>query len=242
MERKVIVLMTLRIGPDRVGPFGSLLSVVHGLKVLVQEAFSPPGVDRIVFTLAPIVVFMSTVMALLVIPFAPGLFGQDFNIGLLYFFAIGGLTVVGLLMGGWASFNKYSLLGGLRSAAQIVSYEIPLTLSVVGLVILAGTMSLNQIVQQQGVYVDATGSHGSGWFLDWYVFRQPLAFLIFAIAATAEANRTPFDLTEADSEIVAGFATEYSGMRFGSFVFAESIGVFIISAPPLVLFLRGCHA
>src|SRR5438034_9362120 len=149
MEMKVIALMNLRIGPDRVGPFGSLLSVVHGLKVLMKEDFSPTGVDRIVFTLAPIVVFMSTVMALLVIPFAPGLFGQDFNIGLLYFFAIGGMTVVGLLMAGWSSFNKYSLLGGLRSAAQAVSYEIPLTLSVVGLLILAGTMSLNQLVMNQ---------------------------------------------------------------------------------------------
>ena len=158
-------------------------------------------------------------MTLLVIPFAPGLFGQDINIALLYFFAVGGMTVVGLLMGGWSSFNKYSLLGGLRSAAQIVSYEIPLTLSVVGLIILAGTMSLNQIVQQQ-----------AGWFTDWYVFRQPLGFLIFFIAATAEANRTPFDLTEADSEIVAGFATEYSGMRFGFFFFAEYINVFIVSA------------
>jgi NADH-quinone oxidoreductase subunit H len=168
-----------------------------------------------------------------VIPFAPGLFGQDMNLALLYFFAIGGMTVVGLLMGGWASFNKYSLLGGLRSAAQIVSYEIPLTLSVVGLVILAGTMSLNQIVQQQGV---------SGWFTDWYAVRQPLGFLIFAIAATAEANRTPFDLTEADSEIVAGFATEYSGMRFGFFFFAEYIGVFIVSALTTVLFLGGWNA
>jgi NADH-quinone oxidoreductase subunit H len=136
-------------------------------------------------------------------------------------------------MGGWASFNKYSLLGGLRSAAQIVSYEIPLTLSVVGLVILAGTMSLNSIVEQQST---------SGWFTDWYVFRQPLGFLIFAIAATAEANRTPFDLTEADSEIVAGFATEYSGMRFGFFFFAEYIGVFVISALTVVLFLGGWNA
>jgi NADH-quinone oxidoreductase subunit H len=143
------------------------------------------------------------------------------------------MTVVGLLMGGWASFNKYSLLGGIRSAAQIVSYEIPLTLSVVGLVMLAGTMSLNTIVLQQS---------GSGWFFDWYVFRQPLGFLIFAIAATAEANRTPFDLTEADSEIVAGFATEYSGMRFGFFFFAEYIGVFIISALSVVLFLGGWNA
>ncbi|MEA2545174.1 MAG: NADH-quinone oxidoreductase subunit, partial [Chloroflexota bacterium] len=180
---------------------------------------------------APVVVFMSTVMALLVIPFAPGLFGQDFNIGLLYFFAIGGMTVVGLLMAGWSSFNKYSLLGGLRSAAQVISYEIPLTLSVVGLLMLAGTMSLNQIVLNQ-----------AGWFTDWYVFRQPLAVLIFFIAATAEANRTPFDLTEADSEIVAGFATEYSGMRFGFFFFAEYVNVFVVSGLIVTLFFGGWNA
>src|SRR4051794_8833863 len=233
MEMKVIALMNLRIGPDRVGPFGSALSVVHGLKVLMKEDFTPTGADPLVFTWAPVVVYLASVMTLLVIPFAPGLFGQDLNLGLLYFFAIGGMTVVGLLMGGWASFNKYSLLGGLRSAAQIVSYEIPLTLSVVGLVLLAGTLSLNQIVQQQGA---------SGWLTDWFAFRQPLGFLIFAIAATAEANRTPFDLTEADSEIVAGFATEYSGMRFGFFFFAEYIGVFIISALTTVLFLGGWNA
>ena len=242
MEMKIIALMNLRIGPDRVGPWGTLLSTIHGLKVLMKEDFTPTRADPVVFTWAPVVVFATMALSVLVIPFAPGLFAQDFNLALLYFFAIGGLTVVGLLMGGWASFNKYSLLGGLRSAAQIVSYEIPLTLSVVGLVILAGTMSLNHIVQQQGVYLDATGAHGSGWFLDWYVFRQPLAFLIFAIAATAEANRTPFDLTEADSEIVAGFATEYSGMRFGFFFFAEYIGVFIISALTTVLFLGGWNA
>ena len=231
MEMKVIALMNLRIGPDRVGPFGSLLSVVHGLKVLMKEDFSPTGADRLIFTLAPIVVFMSTVMALLVIPFAPGLFGQDFNIGLLYFFAVGGITVVGLMMAGWSSFNKYSLLGGLRSAAQIVSYEIPLTLSVVGLLMLAGTMSLNQISLNQ-----------AGWFTSWYVFQQPLGALIFFIAATAEANRTPFDLTEADSEIVAGFATEYSGMRFGFFFFAEYVNVFVISALIVTLFFGGWNA
>jgi NADH-quinone oxidoreductase subunit H len=196
MEMKVIALMNLRIGPDRVGPYGSLLSVVHGLKVLMKEDFSPTGADRLVFTLAPVVVYMSAVMTLLVLPFAPGIFGADMNIGLLYLFGVGGLTVVGLLMAGWASFNKYSLLGGLRSAAQVVSYEIPLTLSVVGLLLLAGTMSLNQLTLNQ-----------SGWFWNWYVFQQPLGALIFFIAATAEANRTPFDLTEADSEIVAGFAT-----------------------------------
>jgi NADH-quinone oxidoreductase subunit H len=233
MEMKIIALMNLRLGPDRVGPWGTLLSTVHGLKVLMKEDFTPTRADAVVFTWAPVIVFGAAAMSALVLPFAPGLYGQDFNIGLLYFFAVGGMTVVGLLMGGWASFNKYSLLGGIRSAAQIVSYEIPLTLSVVGLVILAGTMSLNEIVIQQS---------RSGWFTDWFAFRQPLGFLIFAIAATAEANRTPFDLTEADSEIVAGFATEYSGMRFGFFFFAEYIGVFIISALTTVLFLGGWNA
>ena len=231
MEMKVIALMNLRVGPDRVGPYGSLLSVVHGLKVLMKEDFTPTGADRIVFTLAPVVVYLASVMSLLVIPFAPGLFGQDLNVGLLYFFAVGGLSVVGLLMAGWSSFNKYSLLGGLRSAAQIISYEIPLTLSVVGVLILAGTMSLNQIVL-----------HQSGSFLDWFAFKQPLGLLIFFIAATAEANRTPFDLTEADSEIVAGFATEYSGMRFGFFFFAEYVNVFIMSALLVTLFFGGWTA
>jgi len=231
MEMKIIALMNLRIGPDRVGPFGSLLSVVHGLKVLMKEDFTPTGADSVVFTWAPVVVYLTSVMTLLVIPFAPGLYGQDLNLGLLYFFAIGGLSVVGLLMAGWSSYNKYSLLGGLRAAAQVISYEIPLVLSVVGLILLAGTMSLNQIVLQQ-----------SGWFTDWFVFRQPLGALIFFIAATAEANRTPFDLTEADSEIVAGFATEYSGMRFGFFFFAEYVNVFIISALMVTLFFGGWNA
>jgi NADH-quinone oxidoreductase subunit H len=231
MEMKIIALMNLRIGPDRVGPFGSLLSVVHGLKVLMKEDFTPTGADSLVFTWAPVVTYLASVMTLLVIPFAPGLFGQDLNLGLLYFFAIGGLAVVGLLMAGWSSYNKYSLLGGLRAAAQTISYEIPLTLSVVGLILLAGTMSLNQIVLNQ-----------SGWFTSWYVFQQPLGVLIFFIAATAEANRTPFDLTEADSEIVAGFATEYSGMRFGFFFFAEYVNVFIISALTVTLFFGGWNA
>jgi len=139
--------------------------------------------------------------------------------------------VVGLLMGGWSSFNKYSLLGGLRAAAQIVSYELPLLLAPVGIIMLAGTLSLNQIVL-----------HQSGWFWNWYVFQQPLAFVVFFIAATAEGNRTPFDLTEADSELVAGFATEYSGMRFGFFFFAEYVNVFILSALTVVLFFGGWNA
>jgi NADH-quinone oxidoreductase subunit H len=231
LDLKVIARMNLRVGPNRVGPWGSAMSVIHGLKVLTKEDFAPTGVDITVFTLAPVVTYVATVMTLLVIPFAPGLIGLDLNVGLLYFFAMGGLTVVGLLMGGWSSFNKYSLLGGLRSAAQMISYEIPLTLSVVGVVMLAQTMSTNAIVVAQ-----------SGSMLDWFVFRQPLAALIFFIAAAAEVNRTPFDMTEADSEIVAGFATEYSGMRFGFFFFAEYVNVFIISALVATVFFGGWTA
>ena len=200
-------------------------------KVLVKEDFTPTGADAAVFTIAPIVTFLAAILSLLVIPFAPGLVGLDMNIGLLYFFGVSGLSVVGLMAGGWSSFNKYSLLGGLRAAAQIVSYELPLVLAPVGVIMLAGTLSLNQIV-----------AHQSGWIWDWYVFQQPLAFVVFFIAATAEGNRTPFDLSEADSEIVAGFATEYSGMRFGFFFFAEYVGVFVLSALATVLFFGGWNS
>jgi NADH-quinone oxidoreductase subunit H len=231
LEMKVIALINLRLGPNRTGPWGTLASTFHGFKVLGKEDFTPTGADVPVFTMAPVVVYLGVVMSFLVLPFAPGVVGLDLNLGLLYFFAIGGLSVVGLMMAGWSSFNKYSLLGGLRSAAQIISYEIPLTLSVVGVIMLAGTLSVNEIVRQQ-----------SGWFWDWYVFRQPLAFVIFFIAATAEGNRTPFDLTEADSEIVAGFATEYSGMRFGFFFFAEYVSVFVLSALTVAVFFGGWNA
>ena len=231
LELKVIARMNLRVGPNRVGPWGAAMSVIHGFKVLAKEDFSPTGADITVFTLAPVVTYLASVMTLLVIPFGPGLFGQDLNIGLLFIFSMSGLTVLGLLMAGWSSFNKYSILGGLRSAAQIISYEIPLTLSVVGVILLAGTMSLNHIIAAQ-----------SGSVLDWFAFKQPLALLIFFIAATAEANRTPFDMTEADSEIVAGFATEYSGMRFGFFFFAEYVNVFIVSALATTIFFGGWTA
>ena len=231
LELKVIARMNLRVGPNRVGPWGAAMSVIHGLKVLTKEDFAPTGADVGVFTMAPVITFLASVMTLLVIPFAPGIFGQDLNLGLLYFFAMGGLTVLGLLLAGWSSFNKYSILGGLRSAAQIISYEIPLTLSVVGIILLTGTMSLNHIVGVQ-----------SGSALDWFAFKQPLALVIYFIAATAEANRTPFDMTEADSEIVAGFATEYSGMRFGFFFFAEYVNVFIVSALAATLFFGGWTA
>ena len=231
MEMKIIALMNLRIGPDRVGPFGAVMSVVHGLQVLMKEDYTPPSVDVPVFTLAPVVVYTASFMTLLVIPFAPALTSMNLELGLLYFFAVGGFGVVGLMMAGWSSFNKYSLLGGIRAAAQAISYEIPLTLSVVGIVILTGSLSLTAIVAAQ-----------SGSFLDWFIFRQPLAAIIFFIAITAESNRTPFDNTEADQEIVAGFATEYSGMRFGFFFFAEYVNVFIVSALFSAVFLGGSHA
>jgi NADH-quinone oxidoreductase subunit H len=173
-------------------------------------------------------VYLAAIMTLLVIPFAPGVLGYEMELGLLYFFAVGGIAVIGLMMAGWSSFNKYSLLGGLRAAAAIISYELPLILGVIGVVLLAGTLNLQTLVENQ-----------SGWFLDWYIFQQPLGALVFFIAATAEGSRTPFDLTEADSEIVAGFATEYSGMRFGFFFFAEYVNVFILSALTATLFLGG---
>jgi NADH-quinone oxidoreductase subunit H len=228
MELKIIAFMNLRIGPNRVGPWGTLSSTIHGLKVLSKEDFTPSGVDVPVFTLAPAVVYLAAVLTLLVIPFAPGMVGAEMELGLLYFFAIGGLGVIGLMMAGWSSFNKYSLLGGLRAAAAIISYELPLVLGVIGIVLLAGTLNLGTIVANQ-----------SGSILDWYAFQQPLGLIIFFIAATAEAARTPFDFTEADSEIVAGFATEYSGMRFGFFFFAEYVNVFILSALTVTLFLGG---
>jgi NADH-quinone oxidoreductase subunit H len=231
LELKIIARMNLRVGPDRVGPFGVAQSVIHGLKVLVKEDYTPLGVDVPVFTFAPVVTFLATIMGLLVIPFAPGLFAQDFSVAVLYFFAVGGFNIVGLMMAGWASFNKYSLIGALRAAAQAISYEVPLALAAIGVVIIAGTMSLNSIVEQQ-----------AGSFLDWNVLKQPLGFIIFFIAAIAETNRTPFDMTEADQEIVAGFATEYSGMRFGFFFFAEYVNIFVISAFTVVLFFGGWNA
>ena len=230
MELKIIAQMNLRVGPDRTGPFGALASLMAGLKVLSKEDYTPRGADVPVFTLAPAVVFLASVMTLLVIPFAPGMAGYYMDLGLIYFFAASGLGVVGLMMAGWSSFNKYSLLGGIRAAAAVISYELPLILATFGVVLLAGTLNLGQIVENQG-----------GWVWNWYAFQQPLALIIFFIAATAEAGRTPFDYTEADSELVAGFATEYSGMRFGFFFFAEYVNVFILSALTVTLFLGGYH-
>jgi NADH-quinone oxidoreductase subunit H len=226
VELKVIAGMQRRYGPNRVGPWGAFQSTIHGFKVLAKEDAIPDQADRGTFTLAPWMVYMAAAMSMLVIPFAPGAIAADFNIGVIYFFAVLGLSVVGLLVAGWSSYNKYSLLGGLRSAAQMVSYEIPLTLSVVGVVILSGSLNFSDIIAHQLAH---------GWNLWW----QILGFPVFFIAAMAEINRTPFDLVEADSEIVAGPFTEYSGMRFGFFFFAEYVALFIMSAIMVALFFGG---
>jgi NADH-quinone oxidoreductase subunit H len=226
MEMKIIAQMQLRFGPNRIGPRGIFQSTIHGFKVLAKEDATPNQADRPTFTLAPWMVFMAAAMSMLVIPFGPGLVAIDSSISVVYFFAVLGLSVVGLLVAGWASYNKYSLLGGLRSAAQMVSYEIPLTLSVVGLVVLTGSLSFTGIIEWQRI-------HGWGIVWQWYIFP------VFFIAAWAEINRTPFDMVEADSEIVAGFATEYSGMRFGFFFFAEYVALFIMSAIVVTLFFGG---
>jgi NADH-quinone oxidoreductase subunit H len=226
MEMKIIAQLALRYGPNRIGPKGIFQSTIHGFKVLAKEDAVPDQADRATFTLAPWMVYMAAAMSMLVIPFAPGAIAADFNIGVVYFFAVLGLSVVGLLVAGWASYNKYSLLGGLRSAAQMVSYEIPLTLSIVGAVILAGTLSFSEIIAWQWA---------NGWLFIW----QPIGLGIFYIASLAEINRTPFDMVEADSELVAGPFTEYSGMRFGFFFFAEYVALFIMSGILITLFFGG---
>jgi len=226
MEMKIIAQLALRFGPNRIGYKGMFQSTIHGFKVLAKEDAVPDQADRGTFTLAPWMVYMAAAMSMLVIPFAPGAIAADFSIGIVYFFAVLGLSVVGLLVAGWASYNKYSLLGGLRSAAQMVSYEIPLTLSIVGAVVLAGTLSFSELIAWQ---------RDHGWLLLW----QPVGVVIFYIASLAEINRSPFDLVEADSELVAGPFTEYSGMRFGFFFFAEYVALFIMSSILISLFFGG---
>ena len=226
MEMKVIAQMNLRFGPNRIGPKGIFQSTIHGFKVLAKEDTVPDQADRSTFTLASWMVYMAAAMSMLVMPFAPGAIAADFNIGIVYFFAVLGLSVVGLLVAGWASYNKYSLLGGLRSAAQMVSYEIPLTLSIVGAVVLAGTLSFSDLIAWQRENV-------------WLFMTQTVGVAIFYVASLAEVNRTPFEMVEADSELVAGPFTEYSGMWFGFFFFAEYVALFIMSGILASLFFGG---
>ncbi len=223
-ERRGIGRFQVRLGPNRTGPFGILQPVADAIKVLLKEDIVPAKGDRIVHWLAPVVAFVPVLLIFAVVPFGGGALLADLNIGILYVVAVSSVTVVGVFMAGWASNNKYSLLGAMRDVAQVVSYEIPLLLSIVGVVLLTGSLSMIKIVAAQDLP---------------FILLQPLGFLIFFMAALAEINRTPFDLLEAESEIVAGFHTEYSGMKFAMFYLVEYAEVLAISAIITTLFLGG---
>ncbi len=235
-ERKVMARMQVRLGPMRAGPHGILQPIADGLKLLAKEDVVPAGADRPVFLLAPLVSFVMAVAAWAVIPFGDTvtLFGRrvplqlaDINVGVLYILALGSVGVYGIVLGGWASNNKYALLGALRSSAQVISYEISLGFGLMGTILLAGTLSLNGIVEAQR-------SMGL-----WFLFLQPVGFAVYLISAIAETNRLPFDLPEAESELVAGFHVEYSGFRFALYFLAEYIHMLVVSALAATLFLGG---
>jgi len=224
LERRGMGRMQARLGPNRTGPFGLLQPVADAIKVLLKEDIVPAKGDKIVHWLAPVVAFFPVLMIFAVVPFQNGALLADLNIGILYVVAISSVATVGIFMAGWGSSNKYSLLGAMRNVAAVVSYEIPLVLSIVGVVLIAGSLSLNQIVLAQDIP---------------FILLQPLGFLLFFIGGCAEINRSPFDLFEADSEIVAGFHIEYSGMKFAMFYLMEYAEALAISAILTTIFLGG---
>ncbi|MGA9172820.1 MAG: NADH-quinone oxidoreductase subunit NuoH [Thermoactinomyces sp.] len=227
-ERKVIGWMQNRIGPNRVGPWGMLQTVADVFKLLIKEDVIPEKADSALFKLAPVIAFVPAFAVLAVIPFTETWRFTDFAVGLLYYLAISSITIIGILVGGWASNNKYALLGGMRSAAQMISYEIPLVMSVVGIIMTTGSLNLNDIVHSQ--------KHV------WFIFPQIVGFIVFLVASVSELNRTPFDLPEAESELVAGYHVEYTGFRFAFFMLAEYVYVFAMASLTTVLYLGGWNA
>jgi NADH-quinone oxidoreductase subunit H len=225
MERKVSAHMQLRPGPMEVGWHGSIQTIADALKLMGKELITPKDVDRWVYLAAPIVIFLPVLLSFLVIPFSRNLIIRDMNVGVLLILAFAALSVLAILMAGWASNNKYSVLGAIRAVAQNIAYEIPLLITLMSIILMVGSFSLVDIVAAQSKY--------------WFVLTQPLAFILYITCATAETNRAPFDLPEAESELVAGFHTEYSGMRFALFFLAEYTNMFIVSAIATVFFLGG---
>jgi NADH-quinone oxidoreductase subunit H len=225
LERRLLALWQDRYGPNRVGPFGLIQVVADMVKIFFKEDWVPPFADKPVFILAPAIIMIAVLMSFAVIPFAPDLYVVDLNIGLLFFLGMSSLGVYSLVLAGWASNNKYSLLGGLRAAAQMIAYEVFMGLSLMGVVMLAGTFSLREIVEAQREI--------------WFIVPQFLGFIIFLLAGIAETHRLPFDIPEAESEIIAGFHSEYSGLKFGMFFVGEYLGVTLISAMTVTLFLGG---
>ncbi len=231
VERRIAARMMDRIGPNRVGPQGFLQWLADGIKSLLKEDIIPTDADSLLFRLAPYLVFVGMLAAFVTIPFSSGLIVADLNIGIFYLIAVTSVVAVGILMSGWASNNKFSLLGGMRSAAQIVSYEIPSGLGIMVVALLAGSLSMQEIIRAQGGYP---------W--EWYLFDNPfmpIAFFVLFISSLAEGNRTPFDIPEAESELVSGYSTEYSGMRFVFFYFEEWANLYLIAAVSTTLFLGG---
>ncbi len=225
VERRMLALWQDRYGPNRAGPFGLLIVVADTIKLFFKEDWIPPFADKAIFVIAPAIVAATVLMSFVVIPYAPGILIADLDVGLLFFLAMSSLGVYSIVLGGWASNNKYALLGALRGASQMISYEVFMGLSLMGVVMLSGSFRLTDIVNAQSEY--------------WFILTQPVGFVIFLVAGVAETHRLPFDIPEAESELVAGFHSEYSGMKFGMFFIGEYLGITLISAMVVTLFFGG---